>query len=102
MCAHTMAEPIDTDIADLDDLEGDLGDLESESSGDDEEIQLEDMLRYNSVKEVANLMRSQKLADHLEKLDAMTMDEDGAVRGLTDDEYQVWHLLVSIPEPCMQ
>jgi len=84
-----MAEVQEADIADLDDLEGDAGDLESESSDDDEELQLEDMLRYSSVREVANLMRSTKLARHLEKLEGVSMEEGDAVRTLTAAEYDL-------------
>lgn len=37
-----------------------------QESDADEDMQLEDMLRYSSIKEVASLMRSEKLAKHLE------------------------------------
>eukprot|EP00667_Euglena_gracilis_P009090 EG_transcript_9231 len=84
-----MAEALDADIADLDELDGDLGDLESEESDADEDMQLEDMLRYSSIKEVASLMRSEKLAKHLEKLESVSMDEGDARRGLSPEEYDL-------------
>eukprot|EP01012_Entosiphon_sulcatum_P029127 TRINITY_DN3540_c0_g1_i1.p1 TRINITY_DN3540_c0_g1~~TRINITY_DN3540_c0_g1_i1.p1 ORF type:complete len:482 (+),score=89.50 TRINITY_DN3540_c0_g1_i1:33-1478(+) len=62
----------------------DLADLE-----DDVADELEDMMKYNSIKEVAHLLRSTKLAQHLGKVEQATMGQTEATTAMTPQEYAV-------------
>eukprot|EP00906_Rhabdomonas_costata_P039417 RCo055736 len=69
----------------------DLMDDESSSSSEDQVVvELEDMLKYSSVKEIVHLMRSEKLSVHLQRIEAVTASADQpSAAGLTAEEYNL-------------
>eukprot|EP01006_Ploeotia_vitrea_P045131 TRINITY_DN66915_c5_g1_i1.p1 TRINITY_DN66915_c5_g1~~TRINITY_DN66915_c5_g1_i1.p1 ORF type:complete len:486 (+),score=84.42 TRINITY_DN66915_c5_g1_i1:38-1495(+) len=81
----------DQEIQDL--LLEDLG--EGEKSDEEEEMevdQLEDMLKYSSVKEIAHLMRSDRFVEHVTMIDELLQKEDATSKKstvITPEEYDI-------------